>query len=134
MRINEIGVLILAAGSSSRMGTSKQMLPIEGKSLLAKTISTALAAKLENIVVILGSNADEHRIEANDFPVKTILNNDWAKGMGASIKTGMQYFHLQDSITGVVILVCDQPKLSPEILLALIDKQKHFLPNFNNHY
>ena len=124
MKVDGIGVLILAAGSSSRMGTSKQMLPIEGKSLLAKTISAAIEAKLENIIVILGSNADEHRIEANEFPVTTLLNNDWHKGMGTSIKTGVEHFQRQQSIQGVVILVCDQPKLSPEIILSLIEKEK----------
>ena len=124
MRKDEIGVLILAAGSSSRMGTSKQMLPVEGKSLLAKTISAAIEAKLENIVVVLGSNADEHRIEANDFPVTTILNNDWYKGMGTSIKFGVEHFRLQETIKGIVILVCDQPKLSAQIIEALIDKEK----------
>lgn len=122
--MDEIGVLILAAGSSSRMGTSKQMLPVEGKSLLARTITTAIEAKLDNIVVVLGSNADEHRIEANEFPVTTILNNDWHKGMGTSIRAGIEYFQLQQSIQGIVILVCDQPKLSPDIILALIEKEK----------
>ena len=122
--MNEIGVLILAAGSSSRMGTSKQMLPLEGKSLLARTISAALEAKLDNIVVVLGSNADEHRIEANEFPVTTLLNNDWYKGMGTSIKTGTQHFRSQESISGIIILVCDQPKLSSQMILALIEKEK----------
>ncbi|HEY0743003.1 MAG TPA: nucleotidyltransferase family protein [Chryseosolibacter sp.] len=124
MRNDDIGVLILAAGSSSRMGTSKQMLPVGGTSLLAKTISTALESKLENIVVVLGSNADEHRIAANEFPVTTLINLDWHKGMGTSIKVGVKHFQGEDAVKGVIILVCDQPKLSPDVIVSLIEKEK----------
>lgn len=124
MRNDEIGVLILAAGSSSRMGTAKQMLPIDGTSLLARTISTTLESKLENIVVVLGSNADEHRIAANEFPVTTLINTDWHKGMGTSIKTGVKYFEANDTIKGLIVLVCDQPKLTADIILSLIEKER----------
>lgn len=124
MEPDEIGVLILAAGSSSRMGVSKQMLPIDGTSLLGKTISTAIQAGLKNIAVILGSNADEHRIAANEFPVTTLLNSDWRKGMGSSIKVGVNYFRTINSVTGVIILVCDQPTLTAEIVRNLITKRK----------
>jgi molybdenum cofactor cytidylyltransferase len=124
MKVEQIGILILAAGSSSRMGVSKQMLPIEGSSLLARTIRTALQTKIKNIVVVLGSNADEHRIEANEFPVTTLFNSDWKKGMGTSIKTGVNYFRSISSINGIIILVCDQPTLSSEILTSLINKQR----------
>lgn len=121
---DEIGILILAAGSSSRMGVSKQMLPVEGTSLLGKTISTALETGYKNIVVVLGSNADEHRIAANEFPVTSILNPEWRKGLGTSVKAGVRYFQSQNSVKGIVILVCDQPKLTSSVILDLISKQK----------
>lgn len=124
MTTDEIGVLILAAGSSSRMGMSKQMLPINGTSLLARTIKTTIEANLKNIAVVLGSNADEHRIAANEFPVTTVLNHGWKNGMGTSIRVGIHHFRPIDSIKGVIILVCDQPTLQPEILIKLIENQK----------
>lgn len=124
MTNDEIGVLILAAGSSSRMGTSKQMLPVDGTSLLAKTISTVIHSNLEDIVVVLGSNADEHRIAANEFPVTTIINNDWHKGMGTSIRVGVKHFQANDVIKGIIILVCDQPRLTADVIVSIIDKQK----------
>jgi molybdenum cofactor cytidylyltransferase len=123
MQTDEIGILILAAGSSSRMGMSKQMLPVGGTSLLGKTITAALQAKFTNIIVVLGSNADEHRIAANEFPVTTLMNSDWQKGMGTSIKVGLNYFR-ETSIKGIIILVCDQPTLSSEILINLVLEQR----------
>lgn len=124
MTNEEIGILILAAGSSSRMGISKQMLPVDGISLLGKTITTALQTGYKNVVVVLGSNADEHRIAANEFPVTTILNHEWRKGLGTSVKAGVRYFKNQPLVKGVVILVCDQPKLTSGVILDLIAKQK----------
>lgn len=124
MSTEEIGVLILAAGASSRMGISKQMLPVGQTSLLGKTIATALDAKLTNIVVVLGSNADEHRIAANDFPVTTIENKDWQRGMGTSIRTGVNHFKQEGSIKSILVLVCDQPLLTSEILINLVRKHE----------
>jgi molybdenum cofactor cytidylyltransferase len=124
MSTEETGVVILAAGSSSRMGMSKQMLPLDGTSLLGKTIATALETNLTNIVVVLGSNADEHRIAANEFPVTTIENPAWQKGMGTSIRTGVNHFQNENAITRILILVCDQPTLTAEILLNLIRKHE----------
>lgn len=123
MNVEEIGVVILAAGASSRMGMSKQMLPIEGISLLSRTIQTALDAKFKSIVVVLGSNADEHRIEANEFPVTTIDNSQWQKGIGTSIRAGITHLKKQTSVAGAIILVCDQPTLSVEVLKGLVVKQ-----------
>lgn len=124
MEADEIGILILAAGASSRMGVSKQMLPVGGTSLMGKTITTALETKLKNIVVVLGSNADEHRIAANEFPVTTLLNTEWQKGMGTSIKIGVNHLAKTNSLQGIIILVCDQPTLSSDVLTSLVNKQK----------
>jgi molybdenum cofactor cytidylyltransferase len=74
--------------------------------------------------VVLGSNADEHKIAANEFPVTTILNADWQKGIGTSLKAGVNYLRSTDSIKGILILVCDQPTLTPEVLTNLIRNQK----------
>ena len=53
--------LVLAAGSSRRMGSPKQLLPIDGKPLLELVVGHANRSNLEQVAVVLGANADEIR-------------------------------------------------------------------------
>lgn len=117
-----IGTIVLAAGSSSRMGRSKQLLEINGESLLCRCVKIALTANPDNIVVVLGANEKPHRDVIAHLPVKIVSNHYWKTGMGSSIKTGLNFL-LQSGIEldAVIILVCDQPSLSAEHLQRMID-------------
>jgi len=116
----DIGIIILAAGSSSRMGQSKQLLMIDGEALLLKTIKTALQLKAATVVV-LGAREDEHTAILRDQPIATIVNTNWQKGMGSSLKAGLQYILVcSPSVASVIVLVCDQPALTSIHLLKLI--------------
>ncbi len=120
-----IALILLAAGSSSRMGQSKQILQINGNCLLLNSVNVALGANLHsnNIVVVLGSNAEAHRTLIQHLPVTIIVNPDWKKGIGNSLKKGT--LHLLQStlpLQAIIIMVCDQPHLTSEHLKKLIDK------------
>lgn len=118
----ETAVLILAAGSSSRMGKSKQLLPIDGKPMLARAIETAVQAN-PNVTVVLGSGASEHRKVLAGYQVVIFENVDWKKGMGRSLKSGLAFVLQQNpAVEAVIIMVCDQPRLTPPHLVKLIDK------------
>ncbi|MBK7650151.1 MAG: NTP transferase domain-containing protein [Flammeovirgaceae bacterium] len=56
-----ISILILAAGNSSRLGQSKQLVPIQGEPLLLKSVREAMGAQAESIVVVLGAQAEVHK-------------------------------------------------------------------------
>jgi molybdenum cofactor cytidylyltransferase len=118
----KVGTIVLAAGSSSRMGRSKQLLEIEGEPLLCRCVKIALAVNTDNVVVILGANEKPHREVISDLPVQIISNFYWKTGMGSSIKTGLNYL-LQsgDQLDCVIILVCDQPSLTAQHLQKMID-------------
>ena len=83
-----IAIIILAAGSSSRLGRPKQLLKLNGKTLLQKSIATALQVS-KNVNVVLGANEKLIRPTISDFPIEIILNENWAEGMSSSIRTGM---------------------------------------------
>jgi molybdenum cofactor cytidylyltransferase len=118
-----IGIIVLAAGSSSRMGTSKQLLDIDGQPLLCKCVNQALAANPSQVVVVLGANEKPHRDLLEKLPVQIVSNFYWKTGMGSSIKTGLNYLIQSDSeLDGVILMVCDQPALTAEHLLKLIQK------------
>lgn len=119
-----VGAIILAAGSSSRMGQSKQLLPVDGEPLLLKTTKTVIAAGIKNIVCVLGANETEHREILKTLPVKIIHHPDWNKGMGSSLKKGISTFTTDFPETeAVIILVCDQPLLTEKHLHQLVHKK-----------
>lgn len=102
------------------MGQSKQLLLIDGKPLLQRTVETALSANTGKVVVVLGANEDVHKKVIENLPAQMILNKHWNRGMGSSIKVGINYIlkNLPES-HGVIISVCDQPYLTDKHFIVL---------------
>ncbi len=116
-----ISILLLAAGSSSRMGRPKQLLLVEGEPLLLRTLRIALASKATNTVVVLGYQAKEIQSILNTQPVSVIVNPQWEKGMGNSFKFGLaEILKLKPDTSAVLTLVCDQPLLTTHHLDELL--------------
>jgi molybdenum cofactor cytidylyltransferase len=118
----EFPVLILAAGSSSRMGRSKQLLEVDGQPLLLRTVKVALESGTGDVIVVLGANEQSHLDVVKSLPVRTIINHFWKSGIGSSIKTGLHHIVREiPEAKGVVILVCDQPELTSSHILTLVE-------------
>jgi molybdenum cofactor cytidylyltransferase len=123
MLLDDLAILILAAGSSSRLGHSKQLLEINGQSLLLKSVTTAIESGTQKIVVVLGANEAAHRKTIEHLPVEIIYNPAWQKGMGSSLKTGLSHLLKANPKTEMVIaMVCDQPLITADHLKNLIKK------------
>lgn len=120
--ITETGIILLAAGASSRMGQSKQLLPVHGEPLLLKTVKTAIASGVERIIVVLGDNEAEHRKIISGLAIQIEVNKEWEKGMGSSIKRGLTLLSLDDQLKGVIIMVCDQPLITAEHIRHLVER------------
>lgn len=118
---NKIAILILAAGSSSRLGTSKQLLQVNSEPLLIKVVNSSLATPVNKVFVVLGSNKEEHQKIIDSLPVEIIVNQEWKNGMGNSIKAGIRSIISYGNFSGVVILVCDQPYLNTQHINKLIE-------------
>jgi molybdenum cofactor cytidylyltransferase len=122
------GIIILAAGASTRLGRSKQMLDIDGVTLLMRTASASLQAHAGRVVVVLGANDPVHRDTLQGTPVEIVNNKQWQKGMGSSLKAGLRHLISQDdSLEAVVITVCDQPLLTKETIKNLFNQ--HLVSN-----
>ncbi len=117
--------IVLAAGPSSRLGQPKQLLTVDGESLLRRTSRLALEAGFSPVVVVLGSEAPKFEPELRNLNVQTVLNPTWQDGMASSLKSGLTAIEALNPITAdLLVLVCDQPKLSQTILQALLDKHQ----------
>ncbi len=114
-----IGIIILAAGASTRMGKPKQLLLYQGRSLLRHITEIAIASKNQPIIVVLGANAEIIKPEICQLPVQIVENLQWASGMSSSIQTGVNA--LGQNVEAVVITLCDQPFVSPEVINQLVE-------------
>jgi molybdenum cofactor cytidylyltransferase len=119
----DIGVVLLAAGSSSRMGQSKQMLPIAGQPLLLRSVNAALDSQVKKSVVVLGANEATHTEILKDRKITIIKNPEWKSGIGSSLKAGLNFL-LRDNgaLYAIIVLVCDQPLLKSSHINKLLDE------------
>jgi molybdenum cofactor cytidylyltransferase len=121
----EIAILLLAAGSSSRLGRSKQLVSIKGQPLLLKSMNAAIETGIENIIVVLGANEEAHRQVIKDTGIHMVVNTDWKKGMGNSLKSGLSYLLQQlPRAEAVITMVCDQPLINSDHLIKLVSEYK----------
>jgi molybdenum cofactor cytidylyltransferase len=119
----EFGVIILAAGNSSRLGRPKQSLLYRGGTLLGGMVKTAIAADSGQVVVVLGSKAELFVKDCDGAII--VINEKWQDGMAGSICCGLDMMGKKfPSLKGAIIAVCDQPYVTPELLQQLIDKHR----------
>ena len=111
-------IIILAAGSSSRLGLPKQLLQLHDKSLLRHSVEVALAAQAAEAVVILGFEADRMRHEIDDLTLRIVVNPTWQEGIASSIREGISSLPL--TIDAALLSLCDQPFVTSELLGQLI--------------
>jgi molybdenum cofactor cytidylyltransferase len=117
------GLILLAAGSSSRMGRPKQLLPYRGTTLLGHAVATAKDSGCTAIVVVLGANAAEIGETLSGQPVEVVENLLWPEGMGTSIQAGVSALAGRD-LDGVILALADQPLVTPATLRGLVDAHR----------
>lgn len=118
-----VGIIILAAGASTRMGTPKQLLMYKGRSLVRHTVEVALASMCRPVVVVTGANAEIMKPELLDLPIKVVENQQWSKGMSSSIRVGLEGLKsFADNLDAAVILLCDQPFVSAQLINQILAK------------
>ena len=118
---SDIPILILAAGSSSRLGSPKQLLELNGKTLLQKAIAAALEVS-EWVGVTLGANEVLIKPTIADLPVELIFNKKWSEGLSASIRVGINFLEKNKKPKAVIIMLCDQPYVDAFLLKKIITK------------
>ncbi|MCD9187774.1 MAG: nucleotidyltransferase family protein [Pyrinomonadaceae bacterium] len=118
-----IGIIVLAAGASSRMHEPKQLLQFEGKTLLRRAVETAIATGCKPVVVVLGANFNRMLAEISDLRVDVCHNTDWRKGLSSSLKCGLEnLLNLNPEIDAFIATLADQPFVSEANLLELKNK------------
>lgn len=122
MNSSSVGLILLAAGASTRMGTPKQLLTYRGCSFVRNMAEIALSSVCQPIVVVLGAYAERIKPEISNLPVQIVENQHWNEGMSASIRVGIAALSaVNHNLDAVLITLCDQPFVSSQALDQLVE-------------
>ena len=115
-----VSIVILAAGTSSRLGRPKQLLELDGEPLIRWAVRHAIASRATEVVLVVGSRGDEIAMAAGDSGQRTVINPDFAQGQSTSMIAGIRA--LGDGADAVIMMLGDQPTVRPALLDRLIDR------------
>ncbi len=114
-----VSAIILAAGQSVRFGSAKLLQPWGKHTIIEQTVDNFRASKAGEVIVVLGSRADEVRKRLAGKRVKIVLNPDYPRGMSASVVAALP--HVDAWAKAVMLALGDQPLVDSKIINALID-------------
>lgn len=118
-RTPTVSGIVLAAGTSSRLGRPKQLLDLEGRPVLRWVLDAAAASSLDEILVVLGHAADEiQAVLAFDESIRVVRNPDYLEGQSTSLKAGLG--EIAPNAEAAVILLGDQPGIRSEAIDAIV--------------
>lgn len=115
----QISAIILAAGTSSRMGQPKQLLLLKGRPLLTYAIESALSQDFMEILTVVGCEAAKIKqsILVSDPRFRWVMNEEYEKGQGLSLKTGMASVDQQSS--GIMVFLGDLPFIAGQTVQTI---------------
>ena len=118
--MSAVSGILLAAGESRRMdGINKLTLSVAGEPLLRRTVETLLASRLDELVVVLGHQAETAQAVLQGLAVRTTTNAAYREGQMSSVHRGLEA--LARPCDGVMICLADQPLLTAQDIDSLID-------------
>jgi molybdenum cofactor cytidylyltransferase len=113
-----ISAIVLAAGESKRMGRPKQLLEWQEKPLLLHSLESLINSSADEIILVLGHEADRIRAALPALPIKIVINRDYQQGMASSLRQGL--LAMDPSSEAFLVLLADQPGIGPEIVNTII--------------
>jgi len=113
-----VSAILLAAGSSKRMGQLKQLLPLGSKPIIRHCLDNLAAAGIRNTVIVLGQNGSKILDSVKELPVQVVFNKTPDSEMAESVRIGLHTLH--GSSTGVLVHLSDHPLVSVETLKSLV--------------
>ncbi len=113
--------IVLAAGSSSRMGRPKQLLEVDGRPMLEAVVAQANSSRLDEVLVVLGANAEEIRGQVQLGRARVLINPHHQTGMASSLRAGLAA--LDGQVERAMVILGDQPDISARLIDELLDLQ-----------
>jgi molybdenum cofactor cytidylyltransferase len=114
---NHFHVVVLAAGASTRFGSAKQLVRVNGRPLMLSAVSRAVELAGHSVTVVLGAHSAELAPLLRHSPASVAINRDWSEGMASSIREGLA--HAPSTADGIMIMLADQAAVTTEDLRRL---------------
>jgi molybdenum cofactor cytidylyltransferase len=120
--VTRVATVVLAAGESRRMGSPKQLLRIDGITLVRRAAETALASRCRAVYVVVGAAAEDVRRELSELSLEVVDNPDWEKGLAGSIRVGIEAVQAaRPGFDAAILAPVDQPRVDAALLDRLIE-------------
>jgi len=121
-RSGPVAGILLAAGTSSRMGSNKMLFELNGESVLRGAARRALAGGLSPLVVVLGHEAEKAAQELDGLPCRTVVNPNFELGINSSLKTGVSALPAEPR--AAVVMLADMPFVTAEMIAGLVTRYR----------
>ena len=123
-RTGKVAGVVLAAGSSTRMGKNKLLFDLDGEPVVRRAVHRAVTAGLDPVIVVLGYEAELVRRELGglDPPCHIVVNSDYELGINSSLKTGIAA--LPATAVAVVVMLADMPLVTAEMIATLVTRYR----------
>lgn len=117
-----VAAVVLAAGSSTRMGRNKLLLDLGGETLVRRAVRAAVEAGVDRVVVVLGHEAQSVEAELSGLPCVAVVNPDHTQGAGTSLQVGVRQAATEAG--AVVIVLADMPFVSAGMIETLLERYR----------
>lgn len=118
--------IVLAAGSSTRMGSNKMLLELDGQPLVRRAVRAALAASIEPVLVVVGHEAERVGETVSDLPCEIVVNPDHALGASASLRAGVRA--VPADADAVVVVLGDMPFVTGAMIRGVVERYREGHP------
>jgi len=115
----KVGALVLAAGSSQRMGTQNKLLAeVGGKAIISRVLSTVSLAGIEPVILVTGHESQSVQSAVQGFPLQLVHNDEYQHGLSSSLQCGLKA--LPENVSAVIVVLGDMPLLTVQQVESLL--------------
>jgi len=117
-----VAAVVLAAGSSTRMGRNKLLLDLGGETMVRRAARAAIDAGVDRVVVVLGHDEPRVRAELDGLSCSPIVNPDHAQGVGTSLQSGVRQAAAEAD--AIVVVLADMPFVTAAMIATLVERHR----------
>ena len=121
-RSGAVAGVVLAAGSSTRMGRNKLFFELDGETLLRRIVLRAIDAGLDPVLVVVGHEGARARAELAGLPCTPVDNPEHALGVNRSLRTGIS--HVPERARAAVVMLADMPFVTSRMVATLVARYR----------